>query len=64
MVLSVLDGVALRIGLSWIFGIVLDFGFFGFVLGYALAPFGYAIPSLIYFLSGTWKKKKALAEKI
>ena len=64
MVLSVLDGVALRIGLSWLFGIVLDLGFFGFVLGYGLAPYGYAVPSLIYFLSGIWKKRKALAEKM
>ncbi len=64
MVLSVLDGVILRIGLSWLFGIVLDFGFYGFVLGYALAPYGYAIPSLFYFLSGIWKKKRALAEDI
>jgi len=64
MVLSVLDGVALRIGLSWLFGIVLDFGFFGFVLGYALAPYGYAIPSFIYFLSGIWRRKKTLAEEI
>ena len=64
MVLAILDGVALRIGLSWLFGIVLDFGFFGFVLGYGLAPYGYAIPSLIYFLSGIWKRKKTLADKI
>ncbi len=64
MVLAILDGVALRIGLSWLFGIVLEFGFFGFVLGYGLAPYGYAIPSLIYFLSGIWKKKRALAEDI
>ena len=64
MVLSVLDGVVLRIGLSWFFGIVLNLGFFGFVLGYGLAPYGYAIPSLIYFLSGIWKKRKVLAEKI
>ncbi len=64
MVLAILDGVALRIGLSWLFGIYLGLGFYGFVLGYALAPFGYAIPSLIYFLSGIWKKKRALAEKI
>ena len=64
MVLSVLDGVALRVGLSWLFGIVLDLGFFGFVLGYGLAPYGYAIPSLIYFLSGTWKRRRSLAEKI
>ncbi len=64
MVLAILDGVALRIGLSWLFGIVLDFGFFGFVLGYALAPYGYAIPSLIYFVSGVWKREKTLADQI
>ncbi|MBQ3023415.1 MAG: MATE family efflux transporter [Clostridia bacterium] len=64
MVLSILDGVALRIGLSWLFGIYFGFGFYGFVLGYALAPYGYAIPSLIYFLSGIWKKRRTLADDI
>ena len=64
MVLSVLDGVVLRIGLSWLFGIALNFGFYGFVLGYALAPFGYAIPSTVYFLRGRWQKKRTLAEEI
>ena len=64
MVLAILDGVALRIGLSWLFGILLDMGFYGFVLGYGLAPFGYAIPSLIYFLSGVWQRQKTLADKI
>ena len=64
MVLAILDGVVLRIGLSWLFGILFEWGFFGFVLGYGLAPYGFAIPSLIYFLSGVWKKRRALAEKI
>ena len=64
MVLAILDGVVLRIGLSWFFGIFLELGFFGFVLGYGLAPYGYAIPSLIYFLSGHWKKRRTLAEDI
>ena len=64
MVLAILDGVVLRIGLSWLFGIAFNWGFFGFVLGYGLAPYGFAIPSLIYFLSGVWKKRRALAEKI
>ena len=64
MVLAILDGVVLRIGLSWLFGIFFGWGFFGFVLGYALAPYGYAIPSMIYFLAGKWQKKQALAEKI
>lgn len=64
MVLALLDGVVLRIGLSWLFGIVLDWGFFGFVLGYGLAPYGCAVPGMIYFLSGVWQCRKVLAEDI
>ena len=64
MVLALLDGVILRIGLSYLLGIVCNLGFYGFVLGYGLAPYGFAIPSLIYFLSGIWKKRQILAEKI
>ena len=64
MVLAILDGVVLRIGLSWLFGIFFGWGFFGFVLGYALAPYGYAIPSMIYFLAGRWQRRKVLADSI
>ena len=64
MVLALLDGVILRIGLSWLFGTVFGWGFYGFVLGYGLAPYGFAIPGLVYFLSGVWKKRKILAEDI
>jgi Na+-driven multidrug efflux pump len=54
----------LRIGLSWLFGIYFGWGFYGFVLGYGLAPYGYSIPSMIYFLAGRWQKRRALAEKL
>ncbi len=64
MVLALLDGVVLRIGLSWLFGIVLDLGFYGFVLGYGLATYGFAIPGVIYFLSGMWRRHKVLAKDI
>lgn len=64
MVLAILDGVVLRIGLSWLFGIHFQWGFYGFVLGYGLAPYGYAIPSMIYFLCGIWKKRRVLAEDL
>ena len=64
MVLALLDGVVLRIGLSWFFGIFLGLGFYGFVLGYGLAPYGYAIPSMIYFLAGKWQKRKVLADEL
>ena len=64
MVLALLDGVVLRIGLSWLFGIALGWGFFGFVLGYGLAAYGCAIPGFIYFMSGVWKKRKVLADDL
>ena len=64
MVLALLDGVVLRIGLSWLFGIALGWGFFGFVLGYGLAAYGCAIPGMAYFLSGAWKKRRVLAEDL
>ena len=64
MALALLDGVILRIGLSWLFGIALGWGFYGFVLGYGLAPYGCAIPGIIYFLAGKWKKRRTLAEDI
>ncbi len=64
MMLSLLDGVVLRIGLSWLFGIILDWGFFGFVQGYGLAPYGCAVPGMIYFLSGVWQRRRVLAEDI
>lgn len=64
MVLSLLDGVILRIGLSWLLGDMLSLGFYGYILGYALAPFGCAIPGMIYFLAGRWEKRKTLADDI
>ncbi len=64
LILSILDAVALRIGLSWLFGIFLGWGFYGFVLGYGVAAYGCAIPGMIYFLAGRWKKRKVLAEDI
>lgn len=64
MLLALLDGVVLRIGLSYLFGIQFGWGFYGFVLGYGLAPYGFAIPSMIYFFSPVWQKGKTLADKI
>lgn len=64
MVLAMLDGVVLRIGLSWLFGIALGWGFYGFVLGYGLAPYGFAVPSMIYFLAGRWERRRALADEL
>lgn len=64
LVLSLLDGVVLRIGFSVLFGLVFSWGFYGFVLGYGLAAYGCAIPGAIYFLHGGWKKRKTLADEM
>ncbi|MBO5099472.1 MAG: MATE family efflux transporter [Clostridia bacterium] len=64
MILALLDGVVLRIGLSWLFGTAFNMGFYGYVLGYALAPYGYAVPSMIYFISGKWKNRKTLVDEM
>ncbi|MBE5787005.1 MAG: MATE family efflux transporter [Clostridiales bacterium] len=64
MVLALLDGVVLRIGLSWLFGIVLNWGFYGFVLGYGAAAYGCAVPGMIYFLMGRWQKRKTLSDEM
>jgi len=56
MALSFLDSF-LRVASSYFFGFTLGMGFYGFVLGFAIAPFGVAVPGAIYFFSGKWKKR-------
>jgi Na+-driven multidrug efflux pump len=64
MILAMLDGVVLRIGLSWLFGTLLGWGFYGYVLGYGLAPYGYAIPSMLYFLFGKWQNRQSISSEL
>lgn len=62
LVFALLDGVILRIGLSWFFGSYLGMGFKGFVLGYGVACYGMGVPALIYFLFFPWKNRKLATE--
>lgn len=57
LLFAILDGFVFRILLSYLFGIALGFGLFGFFLGYGLATYGTAIPGVIYFLSGRWSRR-------
>jgi len=52
----------LRAALSYLFGITMGMGFFGFVLGFAMAPYGISIPGAIYFFSGAWTKRRSTAD--
>ena len=62
MAMGIFDGVVLRIALAYFFGTVLGLGFFGFVIGYAGAAVGTGVPSMIYYLSRRWKKRKVLVK--
>lgn len=60
LIIALLDGLVCRILFSWLFGIYLDMGLFGMVLGYALATYSTALPNLCYFLFVPWHKRKTV----
>ena len=55
---AILDGIVLRIGLSLVFGIVLDMEYMGFWLGDALASFTPFVIGIVYYKSGRWKSRR------
>lgn len=58
---GLMDGVAARIGLSFLLGSVLNLGLVGYWYGYGLAGHVSALIGLIYFASGRWKSYKMLS---
>lgn len=56
-VTALLDGIILRIGLSFLFGLSLKMGYFGFWLGDALAGFTPLFIGLVFYASNRWKKQ-------
>ncbi|NLY76373.1 MAG: MATE family efflux transporter [Firmicutes bacterium] len=62
LALGLLDAFVLRIGLSYLLGVIFNLGLFGFFLGYGLAAYGTGVPGMIYFLSGKWKNFRLIKE--
>ena len=56
--LGIIDGVVMRIGLSYLLGAVCGLGVHGFWLGGALAGSTFFFVMFPYLLSGKWKKRK------
>lgn len=56
-VTALLDGIILRIGLSFLFGLSLKMGYFGFWLGDALAGFTPLFIGIVFYISNRWKKQ-------
>ena len=64
LIVAILDGVVARIGLSLLLGLALGFGLHGFWWGAVIASYVSVVIPGIYFISGKWKKRKLLTEKI
>ena len=60
---GVLDGVALRLGISFLLAYGMNMGVVGFFYGNALARLGPTIVSSTYYFSGKWKTRKLLHSK-
>ena len=60
--LALIDAFVLRVTLSWVLGRVLGWGLYGYILGYALAAYGMAIPGLIYYFFFPWYKRKLVTD--
>lgn len=54
-VTAIFDGIVLRIGLSYLFGIIFKGGYYGFFLGDALAGFTPFWIGIVFYISGKWK---------
>lgn len=53
---AIFDGIIMRIGLSVLFGLVLDMEHIGFWLGDALAGYTPFVIGIVFLISGKWKK--------
>ena len=54
---AIVDGIVLRLGLSVLFGIVLDMKYLGFWMGDALANFTPLWIGMLFYHSGAWRKR-------
>ena len=54
---AILDGIVMRIGLSVVFGLLLNMKYFGFWLGDALAGFTPLFIGIVFYLKGSYKNE-------
>ena len=62
-VVGLLDGIVARVGLSYLFGCILNLGLEGYWLGSASAGFVTGIISAVYYYSNKWKTRKLMFEE-
>lgn len=59
---GILDGVILRLGLSFLLAYTFEMGILGFFYGNVLGRFGPVIVGATYFFTGKWKTRKLLID--
>ena len=62
LAIGIIDGLLVRIPLSYLLGVTFGMGLRGFFLAYALAAYVNAGLGMAYYLSGRWKTKKLAAQ--
>ncbi|MBQ6450326.1 MAG: MATE family efflux transporter [Solobacterium sp.] len=60
--MGITEGFILRIGLTYLLGVVLGFGLQGFWYGSVIASYGYGLVIFPYFFSNAWLNRKSVAE--
>lgn len=58
--IALLDAILARIGLAYLFGIILNKGYMGIWFGCALAEYVPILIGIVFLLSGVWKRKTAV----
>ncbi len=58
--MGVVEGLVLRIGLTYLLGVICGFGIQGFWYGSTIASYGYGLVVFPYFFSGAWKRRKSV----
>lgn len=61
-IIGVLDGVVLRLGISFLLAYAFELGVVGFFYGNTLARLGPVSVGLVYYLSGKWRTRRLLSD--
>ena len=62
-VMGIVEGFILRIGLTYLLGVVLNYGINGFWYGTTIASYGYGLVVFPYFFSRKWETRKPVLGK-
>lgn len=63
-VIGFVDAFVGRVLFCWLLGTVMGLGALGFFLGYSVGTYLTAIPQIIYYGSGLWKRRKVLMDSV